>query len=270
MELQGNPPFKSTHLTLERIRVYSPYPMPNSPESHAILAPNATGGHSRASDLDSKTIPVIRYNSSGQPKQLVEAKVGLAELGKPKPIAAILEEHGLGRAIILSKLARQLDANDMVLAQWNGEFTDIAEVPANPSRNKAIELACKLHGLIDGKPDVNVGVSISINWDSAMPAWTKPPIEIQSASDSVSVSADTPPTSILSQIEGTGIGPRRMNSHPLGQLDQSQTPTAHPLGQSGESQTPSTLSERVEKPRLRSGPRLPVNGKKYGARWRRG
>lgn len=281
--------------------------VPETPSAPAILAPNAIAGHSSAS----KMLPVVRYSEGGKPldwqPERVPARPNPDKMALPpnhgalkdspvmptgyrRLMAEALQRNGVTLDRIAAKLAEKLDANYSEVYTYQGEITDIAEFVDHSTQLEAVRLTGAFLGLSDRQPDTGVNVgSINITWNSSTPpTWTQPPIDVPSASSDASVgvdsvaSADATPTPILSQIEGTGIGPRRMNSHPLdrssesqtshplGQLDQSQTPTAHPLGQSGESQTPSTLSERVEKPRLRSGPRLPVNGKRYGARGRRG
>jgi hypothetical protein len=59
-------------------------------------------------------------------------------------LGPLLDEVGLTERYILTKLRESTVANKLELAQRNGQFTDIAEVPDNATRIKAIESAARI------------------------------------------------------------------------------------------------------------------------------
>lgn len=59
-------------------------------------------------------------------------------------IGPLMDRLGLTEEYIVKSLKEAMQANRTELAQYKGEFTDIAEVPDNPTRIKAIEAAARI------------------------------------------------------------------------------------------------------------------------------
>lgn len=56
----------------------------------------------------------------------------------------LMDEIGLTDRYILEQLKETTQADRVELAQYKGQFTDIATVPDNPTRVKALETAAKI------------------------------------------------------------------------------------------------------------------------------
>jgi transcriptional regulator with XRE-family HTH domain len=86
-------------------------------------------------------------------------------------LALLADKVGLTEEYILRELLKNTRADKTELAQCNGHFTDIAEVPDNPTRMKALDSAAKMRGMFavdegDRRATVQVQIITNVQLDN--------------------------------------------------------------------------------------------------------